>query len=62
VAEERREKPNWWLERQGSSLREKARYEFETSPAGRRLPQRLFLCEDGRHEKEADKREDSQRS
>jgi hypothetical protein len=51
---ERRAEPQRRLERQGSSLREKARYELETAPARRRLSQRLFLCEDGRDEKEVD--------
>jgi hypothetical protein len=54
MAEKRREEPEWWLKCQGTGLREKARHELETSPARRRLPARLFLCEDGRDEEEAD--------
>jgi len=52
MAEERRQESQGWLECQGTRLREKARHELETSPARRRLPARLFLCEDGRDEKE----------
>jgi hypothetical protein len=62
MAEERGEEPERWLECQGSSLREKARYEFETSPARRRIPQRFFLCEDGRDEEEVNQRKDGKRS
>jgi hypothetical protein len=61
MAEERGQEPKWWIERQGSRLREKARHELETSPARRRLPQRLFLCEDGRDEKEIDILQNRQR-
>jgi hypothetical protein len=50
------------LERQGSGLRESARYELETSPAGRRLTARLLLRKDEWNEKEANKRENGQRS
>jgi hypothetical protein len=53
MAEERRQKPRWWIERQGESLREKARHEFESSPAGRRLKERLVLRPYVRDEKEA---------
>ncbi len=35
--------------------------ELETSPARRRLPARLFLCEDGRDEKEIDIPQNRQR-
>jgi hypothetical protein len=57
MAEERRQIGEGWLKCQGSGLREKARHEFETAPARRRLPARLFLCEDDWDEKEADERE-----
>jgi hypothetical protein len=53
MAEERRQKPRWRLERQGESLREKARHELETSPAGRRLKERVILRPYVRDEKEA---------
>jgi len=59
---QRRQEPRGWLERQGTGLRESARHEFETAPARRRLPARLFLCEDEWHEKEANQREDGERS
>ena len=62
MAEERGEKPRWWLERQRESLCKSARYELETSPAGRRLTARLLLCKDEWHEEETDQREDGQRS
>jgi hypothetical protein len=61
MAEKRREEPEGWLECQGTGLRQKARYEFETAPARRRLPARLFLCEDGRDEEEIDIPQNSQR-
>jgi len=37
MAEERGKESDWWLKCQGTRLRQKARHEFETSPAGRRL-------------------------
>jgi len=43
MAEKRRQEPRWGFERQGESLREKARHEFESSPAGRRLKERVVL-------------------
>jgi hypothetical protein len=61
MAEERRQVREGRLERQGSGLRESARYELETSPAGRRLTARLLLCKDEWHEEEANQRQDSQR-
>ena len=61
MAEERGQEPQGRLERQGSGLRESARHEFETAPARRRLPARLFLCEDEWNEKEAHQCKDSQR-
>ena len=61
MATERGQEPKGWLERQGSSLRQKARDEFETSPAGRRLTPRLFLRKDDWHEKETDERENGER-
>jgi hypothetical protein len=62
MAEERGKESNWWLECQGTRLRQKARHELETSPAGRRLPQGLFLCEDGRDEIKVNKSKDGKRS
>jgi hypothetical protein len=53
MAEERRQKPRWRLERQGESLREKARNEFESSPAGRRKSEGFILRPYVRDEKEA---------
>jgi hypothetical protein len=61
MAEERRKEPEGWLKRQRSSLCKSARYEFETAPARRRLPARLFLCEDEWNEKEINFREDGKR-
>ena len=61
MAEERGQVREGWLERKGSGLRESARHEFETAPARRRLPARLFLCEDEWNEKEVDQRKDGQR-
>ena len=61
MATQRGEVREGWLERQGTGLREGARHEFETSPARRRLPARLFLREDEWHEKEANQREDGER-
>jgi len=62
MAEERGQVREGRLERQRSSLCKSARHEFETAPARRRLPARLFLCEDEWHEKEANQREDGKRS
>jgi len=61
MAEERRQVREGRLERQGSGLRESARHELETSPAGRRLTARLLLCKDEWYEEEADQRKDGQR-
>jgi hypothetical protein len=52
MAEKRRQKPRWWLKRQGESLREKARNEFESSPAGRRKSEKVILRPYVRDEKE----------
>jgi hypothetical protein len=62
MATQGRQKPQGWLERQGASLSQKARDEFETSPAGRRLTPRLFLRKDDWHEEEVDQRKNGQRS
>jgi hypothetical protein len=43
MAEERGKESQWWVERQGKSLRESARHELETSPAGRRRKEEVFL-------------------
>jgi hypothetical protein len=61
MAEERGQVREGWFKRQGTGLRESARHELETSPAGRRLTARLLLCKDEWHEEEAHKRQDSQR-
>jgi len=61
MAEERGQVREGRLERQRSRLCESARHEFETSPAGRRLPARFFLRKDEWDEEEIDKREDGQR-
>ena len=60
--EKRRKEPEGWFKRQGKSLCQSARYELETSPAGRRLTARLFLRSDEWHEKEVDQCKDGQRS
>ena len=62
MATQGRQEPQWWLERQGAGLRQKARYELETSPAGRRLTPRLFLRKDEWYEEKADQRENGKRS
>jgi hypothetical protein len=62
MAEERRQEPEWRLERQGAGLREKARHEFETAPARRWKPSRLFLRQNDWDEEEVDERQDSKRS
>jgi len=61
MATQGRQEPQWWLERQGASLSQKARDEFKTSPAGRRLTARLLLCKDGRDEKEVNIHQNRQR-
>ena len=50
-----------WLERQGASLREKARDELETAATRGRLKARLFLCPHEWNEKEIDIRKNSER-
>ena len=62
MAEIRRKESEWWFERQGAGLRQKARDEFETSPAGRRQQARLFLRKDEWDEEKTYQREDGQRS
>jgi hypothetical protein len=61
MAAKRRQEPQWGFERQGPSLCEKARDELETASTRRRIEKRLFLCPDGRYEKEADIRKNSER-
>ena len=51
-----------WPQRQRASLGQKARYEFETSPAGRRQTARLLLRKDDLDEEKTYQREDGQRS
>jgi hypothetical protein len=41
--EERGKESQRWFERQRESLRESARHELETSPAGRRRKEEVFL-------------------
>ena len=50
-----------WLERQGASLREKARDELETAATRGRLKARLFLRSYEWDEKEIDIRKNSER-
>jgi hypothetical protein len=52
MAEERGQKPRWWLKRQGESLCKSARYELESSPAGRRKSEKVILRPYVRDEKE----------
>jgi hypothetical protein len=61
MAEERGQIREGRFKRQGTGLRESARYELETSPAGRRLKARLLLRKDEWYEKEANKRENGER-
>jgi hypothetical protein len=58
---QRRQESQWWPERQGAGLSQKARDEFETSPAGRRQQARLLLRKDDWSQKEVDEREDGER-
>jgi len=62
MAEERGKESQRWLERQRESLRESARYELETSPAGRRRKEEIILRKNVRDEEKADKRKNSERS
>jgi hypothetical protein len=61
MAEKRRQIGEGWLERQGASLREKARDELETAATRRRIKARLLLCKDVWDEKETDIRKNSER-
>jgi hypothetical protein len=61
MAESGREKQKWWPQRQGASIREKARDELETAATRRRIKARLFLREDGWDEKKVDIRKNSER-
>jgi hypothetical protein len=58
MAEERGKESQWWVERQGAGLRESARHELESSPAGRRKAQGFFLRPYVRDEKEINVGED----
>jgi hypothetical protein len=53
MAAERGKEPQWWTKRQRESLCKSARYELESSPAGRRLKERVVLRPYVRYEKEA---------
>jgi len=61
MAEKRRQIGEGWLERQGASLREKARDELETAATRGRLKARLFLRPYEWDEKEIDIRKNSER-
>jgi len=58
---QRRQIREGWLERQGASLREKARDELETAATRGRLKARLFLRPYEWDEKEIDIRKNSER-
>jgi hypothetical protein len=60
--EERGEESQRRLERQRESLRESARHELETSPAGRRRKEEIILRTYVWDEKEAYKRQNRERS
>jgi hypothetical protein len=62
MAEERGKESQWWVERQGTGLRESARHELETSPAGRRRKEEVVLRTYVRDEEKADKRQNRERS
>jgi hypothetical protein len=62
MAEERGQVREGWLERQRESLRESARHELETSPAGRRRKEEVFLRTYVRDEKEVNVGKNSERS
>jgi hypothetical protein len=60
--EERGKESQRRLERQRESLRESARYELETSPAGRRRKEEVFLRTYVRDEKEVNVGKNGERS
>jgi len=62
MATERRQEPEWRLERQRASLCQERRAQFETAPTRGRQQARLLLRADGGHEEEAHKHEDRKRS
>jgi hypothetical protein len=62
MAEERGKESQWWVERQGAGLRESARHELESSPAGRRRKEEVILRTYVRNEEKADKRQNRERS
>jgi hypothetical protein len=62
MAEKRGKESQWWVERQGASLSESARYELETSPAGRRGKEEVVLRPDVRYEKEVNVSKNGERS
>jgi hypothetical protein len=61
MATQRRQIREGWLERQGASLREKARDELETAATRRRIKKRLILRQNVRHEEKIDIRKNSER-
>jgi hypothetical protein len=60
--EERGKESQRRLERQRESLRESARHELETSPAGRRRKKEVFLRQNVRDEKEVNVGKNGERS
>jgi hypothetical protein len=62
MAEERGKESQRWIERHGTGLRESARHELETSPAGRRLKEKIVLRSYVRYEEKTDFLKDRERS
>jgi hypothetical protein len=54
MATQRGEEPQWWTKCQRESLCKSARYELESSPAGRRKSEKVILRPYVRDEKEVD--------
>jgi len=61
MATQRREEFERWLKRQGSGIRKEGGDEFKSSPTRGRIKEEIFLCQDGRYEKEIDVSKNSQR-
>jgi hypothetical protein len=61
MAEKRRQKSEWWSEREGSSLREKRRAQLETAATRRRIEKRFLLRQDDWDEEKAHFRENGKR-
>ncbi len=62
MAEERGKESQWWIERQGAGLRESARHELESSPAGRRRKEEVVLRADVRIKEEINFGKNGERS